>query len=52
VIDQETLFIIRNAKWFGTEAGDVYQVPSFMPILHAPLALEAGTALGNGEEPL
>lgn len=23
---QETLFILKNAKWFGTEAGDVFQV--------------------------
>lgn len=23
---QETLFILRNASWFGTQAGDVYQV--------------------------
>lgn len=23
---QETLFILRNASWFGTHAGDVYQV--------------------------
>ena len=25
-IVQETLFILRQARWFGTEAGDVYQV--------------------------
>lgn len=24
---QETLFILKRARLFGTEAGDVYQVP-------------------------
>ncbi|KAK9836422.1 hypothetical protein WJX74_000143 [Apatococcus lobatus] len=24
--EKETLFILKNASWFGTEAGDVFQV--------------------------
>ncbi len=29
---QETLFILQNASWFGTQAGDVFQVPNALVV--------------------
>ena len=34
---QETLFILKQARWFGTEAGDVYQVTNASPSLAGSL---------------
>ena len=31
---QETLFILKQARWFGTEAGDVYQVTNSLTSLY------------------